>query len=905
VPRTRPPAAAPTLSRQPAAGGSATPPDARPNGGAPERGAEPGGDAPGDVTPADAVREALALRTQAHARAEAGRPADAVQLLRQALRVLPLGSGGLEATEVRTRVLITLAYAEAEVGSTATGLVHLGTASDLLASWPDGSVRVELQVLIKAQHALILHRAGQSAESIALHDEAIELLQNAGDVPVSPILLPGVVMNRGLTHIAAGRPVEAEADMRLVGRLADERGLPLVKAKALGNLGDVAKLTGDVPGALRYYAEAELMFRDLAPDLVPRTQIDQGTALLAAGLADEAAEQFDLALPQLRRNRAGQDLAEAELARAGAALLQGDLEQARLLAGSAQRRFARRGSRSWAEVAALTKMRAEAVAVLRDEDGRSATPGRAAKLAGRLGDVGLTDEASMAKMLGARLAVRRGSLATARALVAQVARPGHTTPVDHRMLLRLCRAELSISDGDRAGALAEAGAGLTELGRVRDRMGGLDLLSGTAVHGRELGELAVGLALAGSDAREAFAWLERTRAQVYRYEPLPAIDDPVLADRVAEARSVSRALQQARLEGRSVAELEARDEELQREVARLGWYTSRWGRPRPVCTADDVVPMLGERALISFTTHGEELSAVVLTSDGASLVRLGAAEPAAEIARQLHADLDVLAPDHLPQPLVDAVTASAARRAEALDAVLIGPLAELVGSRELVVVPTGSLYAVPWGALPSLRGRPVVVAPSATAWLTAARGAADSGHRDGVVLVGGPDLPEGVGEVRRLRTAFPDATLLDGHLATVGNVVDELDGSRLAHVAAHGVHKPDNALFSRLELADGPLFAHELSRLGQVPERVVLAACELALSHIRPGDEALGFAGALLASGSHTVVAAVNRVGDRAAAETMDEFHRLVSEGKPVAHALAEATALDPLRRPFVCLGAS
>jgi CHAT domain-containing protein len=87
------------------------------------------------------------------------------------------------------------------------------------------------------------------------------------------------------------------------------------------------------------------------------------------------------------------------------------------------------------------------------------------------------------------------------------------------------------------------------------------------------------------------------------------------------------------------------------------------------------------------------------------------------------------------------------------------------------------------------------------------------------------------------------------------------------------------------------------------PEQVVLASCELALSHIRPGDEALGFAGALLASGSHTVVSAVNRVGDQATAATMESFYKQLASGRPAAHALAEATAVDPLRRPFVCFG--
>jgi CHAT domain-containing protein len=85
---------------------------------------------------------------------------------------------------------------------------------------------------------------------------------------------------------------------------------------------------------------------------------------------------------------------------------------------------------------------------------------------------------------------------------------------------------------------------------------------------------------------------------------------------------------------------------------------------------------------------------------------------------------------------------------------------------------------------------------------------------------------------------------------------------------------------------------------------VVLAACELAMNHIRPGDEALGFAGALLAGGVRTVVAAVSRVGDLAAATAMVEYHSQIACGTRPAVALAAAIATDPLRRPFICLGA-
>ncbi|MGM1062291.1 CHAT domain-containing protein [Saccharothrix sp. Mg75] len=939
-----------------------------------------------------------------------------MRLLRRALGALPVTPASPEATTVRIRILITLSYGEAETGSVENGLAHLGTANDLIAALPEGPEAVSLRAIAKDQQALILHRAGRTAEAIALYDQSVRELEDglaAGAVDTAT--LSAALMNRGLTNIAFGLPEAAERDIRRTIELAEAEDLPLMRAKAYGNLGDIAQMTGDAPRSLHHHEQAERAFRVLAPDLVARTRIDRARVMLAAGLADEAAKHLDDALVVLRRRRVGQDLAEAELTRAAAALLQGDWATAQDLAGQAQRRFRRRGSTSWAELAALMKMRAEFAAVpspspapapapaptsasasasaevmLPPVEGfflttdrrptagpprtgttasarlpiavsvsasanprpapragspsdspaappagspssspadspssspsssppgpsarsrtappartapsaRTATPARAAKLAARLQAVGLTDEAAVATLLAVRMAIRRGDLAGARGLLDRVPAPTPITPVDHRMLRRLCRAELAVATGAVDDALREAEEGLAELGRVRDRMGGLDLLCGTAVHGRELGELAVGLVLdRDGDAGVAFDWLERTRAQVYRYEPLPAIDDPVLARRVAESRSLSRAVQQARLDGRPADELEARLDVLQNEVARLGWHTSVWGRPRPVRRVGDVVPHLGDRTVVSFVARDDVLSAVVLSRDGATLVRLGRAGEAFELSRQLHADLDVLAPDHLPEVLAAAITESAARRAARLDEVLIAPLGPHLGAGELVVVPTGELYAVPWNALPSLHNRPVVVAPSATAWLNAASAAPRATR---VVLVGGPDLPEAVGEVSDLRGAYPDAVVVDA----VSDVLEALDGARLAHIAAHGEHVADNALFSRLELADGPLFAHETARLRRAPEQVVLAACSLALSRIRPGDEALGFAGALLASGSRTVVAAVSKVGDRAASRTMAMFHKLLAEGKPPSHALAEATAADPLRRPFVCFGA-
>ncbi|HEV7650782.1 MAG TPA: CHAT domain-containing protein [Actinophytocola sp.] len=889
----------------------------------------------GDAAAAS-VEAAAGLRRKAVEVASAARPAEAIKLLRRALRMLPVDSGDLGAITVRTRILLSLAYVQAETGPITDGLVHLGTARSLVNGMPSGPHKQALLGFANQQHALILLRAGHAAEAIDLFDLAIPQLEEGLDGPAGdPEMLARTFLNRGLAHIAAGRPGPAEADARRSMTLSAEHGLLLMAAKAEGNLGEIAQLGGAIPDALRYFEGAERAFRELAPGLVPRTKIDQARSLLAAGLADEAARHLDEALPELREHRIGQDLAEAEVARAAAALLQGDLTLAKQLAASARSHFVKRGSEPWAEVAALTRLRSEVEAALAGGPS-TATPARAVALAGRLAAAGLTDEAAMATMLAVRLALRRRGVEAAEELLEQVPAPSKIAPMDHRMLLRLCRAEVALARGETRRVLAQAKAGLTELGAARDRMGGLDLVCGTAIHGFELGRLAVKLVLdnarTDADGRRLLDWQERTRAQVYRYEPQPAIDDPELATAVAELRTVTRTVQQFRLERRSTAHLERRITGLQREVSRLGWHTSHWGKPRPVCSAEEVIDRLGDRTLISFAGPGEDLAAVVVSGGRTRLFRLGRREEVLEVARQLHADLDALAPDDLIAPLVNAVSQSALSRIEALDRRLFGPDGipmELFADRDLVIVPFGGLYSVPWESLPTLRGRAVSVAPSATAWVGAAEPSAapsipeaNGGGR--VVLVCGPDLPESVSELDQLTQVYPDATVLQGEQATTAAVLSAMDGAKLVHIAAHGTHEPANEMFSRLELADGGLLAHEVARLHRPPEHIVLAACELALSHIRPGDEPLGFAGAMLASGSRTVVAAVNRVGHRSAAltmtdyhrrlaattsaadlaETMTEYHRRLASGTRPARALAEATAADPLRRPFILLGA-
>ena len=145
--------------------------------------------------------------------------------------------------------------------------------------------------------------------------------------------------------------------------------------------------------------------------------------------------------------------------------------------------------------------------------------------------------------------------------------------------------------------------------------------------------------------------------------------------------------------------------------------------------------------------------------------------------------------------------------------------------------------------------------------------------------------------------------MLTGSDATVDRVLAGLSRVRVAHLAAHGHHAGDNALFSGLELADGTLMGYDVQRLPAVPALVVLSACDVGQSEIAPGDESLGMVTAFAAAGAGTVVAAVCRIGDELAPAVMRTFYDGLLLGHGPARALADAGAAAGVTG-FVCFGA-
>jgi tetratricopeptide (TPR) repeat protein len=850
------------------------------------------------------ARRAHRLAVQAGA---AGQPAAGARRLRAGLLALgwdehgpPLDARAAAVPQghraLAARMLLSLAHFEAEQGRTGYGRQLLDQAERLADPADRG--------ILRYQRGLLLIRTGHGGAALALFDEAVTLLQGYPDLAH----LARALLNRGVLQLGAGHVGLARADFSACGDVAATAGLDLIGAKAVHNLGFCDLLAGDIPAALRQFGAAAGVYGQAAPGNLPVLAIDRARALLAAGLASDAARELDGALAAFRRQHLDQDRAEAELARAQAALVLGDLPAARRWATAAQQRSRRRGNDSGACLAELTRLRARALS--------PATGVRVAaeaqQLAGRLRARGLARDADTAELIGARALVTAGRLVQAGQWMGTVQGRGPRLPLEVSLLRWLARAELASRDGRPSAALAALRAGLGLVGSRRARMGSVDLQTGTAALGTDLAATGLRLALDRGSAPLVYAWLERSRAQAFRARPVRPPADPEAAAWLAELRQLSRLSRAAELAGRPDRPGHAaRRADLQRRIRERSWAAS--GPAGRAATAQaglaEVRAALAGRgqALAAVLARQGRLVAVLITPGGARLIPLGDAGVAAEAARRLAADLDTLAGRRLPGRLGDVIRNSVRRQAATLAAEVITPLLAVAGDAAgLILAPHGDLASVPWSLLPGLHGRPVTVTPSASAWLAAQRrqqpAAAPSPAAAPVLLAAGPDLPQAEREIAELAAAYPGGRVLAGPGATVAATLRALDGAPLAHLAAHGYHDSENFLFSRLHLADGPLMAYDVQQLAAAPRQVILSACDIGRAQVRPGGELLGFTAALLYAGTATVIASVARVQDDAPVRLMTAYHRRLAAGTAPAEALAAAAAAEPFS-PFVCFG--
>ncbi|MEP6651620.1 MAG: hypothetical protein ABJA74_17155, partial [Lapillicoccus sp.] len=617
----------------------------------------------------------------------------------------------------RARLLITLAFSEFEVHGLERGEVALGVATEATTACD----RRDLDALVHELRGLIAVRSGRLDVALAELDASVGLLRH-----LDPEDRPIVLLNRGGVNLLRRDLRSARSDLAACARLAGDLGMTRVEFKAQHNLGYAEFLAGDIPAALRAFAQADALDTDVSRSV---WFLDRARVLMEVGLLEEADQALAQATALLRLERANQDRAEAELARAEVALLRGDWSVAKAHSSRARRDFRRRQSVGWQARADVTRWQAYL-----DSKGGPARVAREIRSA-----VAESDEATMDRQLAliaAEAHLALGHIDEAGSLLERVSSAKSTDPLSGRLHHHLVRAGVARAAGDVASARRELKTGLTTLANQQARHHSLDLRTAMAVHGGRLAELDLRIALESGSARSVFTSLERWRAMSHRRSAVRPPRDEELADLLADLRITTEDIRHSP-PGRPVEHLRRRQRGFERAVREREWTLHGGGRAERYATLADIQPLLDrqETAVVAYFVLDHRLGAVTVGRGRPRVVTLGAWSEVSALMTRVRADLDALAGRMLPAPLRQAVSSSLAHDLDKLDRLLLpGSLTE---AGALLVIPSRTLATAPWSLLPRRVGRPTTVALSATGWL---RGQTDPIHAPRVSALAGPGL---------------------------------------------------------------------------------------------------------------------------------------------------------------------
>jgi CHAT domain-containing protein len=242
---------------------------------------------------------------------------------------------------------------------------------------------------------------------------------------------------------------------------------------------------------------------------------------------------------------------------------------------------------------------------------------------------------------------------------------------------------------------------------------------------------------------------------------------------------------------------------------------------------------------------------------------------------------------------------------------LLRDLPSIDGAAQIVILPEGPLYRVPFGALRDttrsqfLFERAVVrIAPN-LAFATAANATAKTAQSSARLLsIGEPELRDGAArgllpldrarrEAHTVAGLYESAVVLLGDKATKADVLRKLPEASVIHFAGHALPASATA-DARLLLAgsvadpSSALTAQDL--IGRVARaRVVLAACETASDSGERVSGVTSIAATFLRAGASSVVGTLWQVDDAAAEQFFVDVHRALASGQPAAMAVTRA----------------
>ena len=433
-------------------------------------------------------------------------------------------------------------------------------------------------------------------------------------------------------------------------------------------------------------------------------------------------------------------------------------------------------------------------------------------------------------------------------------------------------------------------------------------------------ENIVNLQLNRNDARSAFDYVERSKSRTLmdllernletvwdagaegspRLTKIRKIREElnILYNRMNEAGTTART---AASDKSTKDEITAREHELMELLREAGSEDSGWValQSMDLPNVQDVQQMLDpDELLIEYYAIGDSFQAFVVGRNEFNVVRN--LTTAAKVRASLKGLNFQLSKFHLQPEYVtkhaSVLLAATKHHLQDLYGQLIAPIQNSsTDSKRLIIVPHQALHYVPFHALCDgdrflIDDHDITYGASASVLkICRDKKPMNSAKHDLILAVADELTPFINDEVAALRELLPNAMVFVGTEATEDKLRLYAPSAGKIHIAAHGIFRADNPMFSSLKLGDTWLNLFDIFNLQLGAELTTLSACETGMSAVWEGDELLGLARGFLYAGTPSLVVSLWTVNDRSTAQMMQRFYKGLQGGLSKSHALREA----------------
>ena len=761
--------------------------------------------------------------------------------------------------------------------------------------------------------ANIYYRQDHFDEALEHYRHAASELRDIGtgeDVAIA-------LRNMAVCLISVGRFDEALEVHTETREFCDRQNLPLLAIEADYNIAYLYFQRGEYTRAIEGYEKTRAICAKVGdPYHQALCDLDQAEIYLELNLVEEGSELARMAYDAFRILEMGYEAAKALAFLAMAVSKQRRPEQALRWFDQSRQLFVEQGNAFWPQLIDLYK------AILFHDLGDH---GQAALLAERslplFEGQGQIGKAALCGLLLARIALHQGAVSLARARCVESLRAVEAADLPALTFQALLvMGQISERRADTGEALRFYSEAHEYLEDLRGQLRREELRIAFVGSKLSVYESLVWLSLDAGDVprEQIFDYIEKSKSRSladlisFRAGTLLPRGDPGESPQTVQDlrqrlsvlyRQIERDLLQPDADSpHRTARLKLVSQEHEHSLARA--VAEARGRDREYASLQDgtsvdpeaILRTIPEGALlVEYYESRGNLLAVIVGGERLEIVVLGPVDSILDDFRLLQFQLSKfrLGPEYTTF-FREVLYSTTLAHLDALYQKLIGPIRHLLACTHLVIVPHGFLHYVPFHALRDgerflIDDFAISYAPSASVYQLCA--SKPSTETRGGLVIGVPDerAPSIDQEARRVAAAIPGAVLSIGTVGQDSVLRREGPESRFIHIAAHGLFREDNPLFSSVVLGDSRLSLFDLYDLELSAELVTLSGCGTGLNVVVGGDELIGLVRGLLYAGAKAVLVSLWDVHDESTATLMETFYQAMLVATDKAEALRQA----------------